>query len=338
MRTLIEWNYAEAQMKIRVAFEHGFPWTADLKRRWETLLPSPSFSRDPRYMFDHHQNVPYFRDPHHGFDSLFSLYHGAWRARKDVDWDKLIWDNDSRSLFYEILLGQLRRHLDEQRTLTFRYLANALRSPMQFARARYAEQELVALSPAPEDWLQQEWAKLYRPLSVDLRMPFWLGAVLHTARRGKSIPNAVAKLRLAGRGFRKHRADLEDQLFEGDLGQMDTLRAALQGQVAKLSDTAATIANSTIDLADVGVKTVLPVPVGPKSVTALATAVKPNWFRERWLRMFRPQLWFVYDLGNHARHVTNALPVLAERLELPKAHAEEPLTFYDRLGATTAIV
>jgi hypothetical protein len=94
------------------------------------------------------------------------------------------------------------------------------------------------------------------------------------------------------------------------------------------------MAKATLDLADVGVKAVLPVPIGPKSVTALASAVKPNWFRERWLRMFRPQLWFVYDLGTRARHVTNVMPVLVERLQLPKAYAEEPLAFYDRLGAT----
>jgi hypothetical protein len=333
MRTLIEQYYTAAQDELAFAYRRNLPWVADLGRRWTALLPGENRNAMARIKYLHSPSS-YERPPSRSLDSLFTLRLGAWRLT-DKRRVELIIDNDSRSLFYDILLGQLRQHLDKQRTFTFRYLANALRSPMQLARAHYAEQLLSALSPAPEDWLQQEWAKLYRPLSLDLRMPFWLAAVLHTARRGKTIPDAVVELRDASRGFRKHRANLEEQLFEGDLSQYEKLRAALQGQVAKLTDSAAGMANTALELADVGVKTVLPVPVGPKSVAALATAVKPNWFRERWLRMFRPQLWFIYDLGTRARHVTNVMPVLAERLQLPKAHAEEPLAFYDRLGSMT---
>jgi hypothetical protein len=217
IRSMIEWLYNAANLELRQAVQYRAPWILDLQRRWEALLPglhSQSFRKE---LLDTYKYVSYERDPtEHGghpaidFDSLFSLHDDAWRVddgREELTWR--IVDNDLRSLFYEILLGQLRQHLDVQRTFTFRYLANALRSPMQFARARYAEHQLAGLSPAPEDWMQQEWKQLYRQLSLDVRLPFWLAAVLQTARRGRTIPNAVVELRAAARTFRKHRVDLE---------------------------------------------------------------------------------------------------------------------------------
>jgi hypothetical protein len=85
----------------------------------------------------------------------------------------------------------------------------------------------------------------------------------------------------------------------------------------------------------VGVKTVLPILIGPKSVTALATAVERTAFGSAGCGCS------ARSCGSSttsvpARQVTNMMPVLAERLQLPMAYAEKPLAFYDRLGATAA--
>jgi hypothetical protein len=233
------------------------------------------------------------------------------------------------------LVEQLRNRLDKQRILTFRYLANPLRMPMQAARARLAEAELRAVRPAAEDWLQAQWAGLQVPLQaapLTLRMPFWLGVVLATARTRQEVPAAVRALRGKARRFRRRRSDIEEDLFAGDLRSIDAMQAALQGDVSRLTETAATVASTALDIADITTKMMLPLPIGPKSAAALVAPVSANWFRQQWLRLFRPQLWLMYDLGKQAQRVTRVLPITFERFELPHAFAAQPTEFVERIG------
>ena len=110
------------------------------------------------------------------------------------------------------------------------------------------------------------------------------------------------------------------------------MRTALQGDVNSLTENAASMASAALDIADTAARTVLPVPVGPKSVAALVAPVSANWFRRQWLRLFRPQLWLMYDLGQQARRVTRVLPVAFERFDLQPALATQPTEFVARVG------
>jgi hypothetical protein len=338
MSDLIEKYFIEAQMELEAATDANQPWVNWLRESWAQLLPSTEFPRHDYEALDrlhgHYDAYNVGGRTHPAFDALFQLQAGSYRPR-DVDFGKLILDNDARSLFYEILVEQLRIHLDRQRILTFRYLANPLRMPMQAARARLAEAELRAVRPAAEDWLQAQWAGLQLPLQtrpLTLRMPFWLGVVLSTARTRQEVPAAVRALRDKARRFRARRREIEEDLFAGDLRSIEAMQAALQGDVSRLTETAATVASTALDIADITTKMVLPLPIGPKSAAALVAPVSANWFRQQWLRLFRPQLWLMYDLGKQAQRVTRVLPITFERFELPRAFAAQPTEFIERIG------
>jgi hypothetical protein len=340
MPGLIEKYFQDAQMELEQATDGNDMWVSWLRESWAELLPHAEF---PRHDHDAHNQSHGHYNAYAGrtdvaFDALFRLHAGAYQPRQ-VDFNQLILDNDARSLFYEILVEQLRIHLDPARLLTFRYLANPLRTPMQAARARLAEAELRALRPAAEDWLQAQWAQLQAPLQVppvSVRMPFWLGVVLSAARTRQDIPGAVRELRRRSRRFRERRRDIEEDLFAGDLSRYDTMRTALQGDVNALTENAASLASAALDIADTAAKVVLPLPLGPKSAAALVAPVSANWFRRQWLRLFRPQLWLMYDLGQQAQRVTRVLPVIFERFDLQPALAIQPTEFVARVGRITA--
>jgi hypothetical protein len=130
--------------------------------------------------------------------------------------------------------------------------------------------------------------------------------------------------------------ELENALFEGDLDGLDKLSWALRGDLNKVTESAARRASGGLELADSAFRTLLPVPIGPKSTAALIDAIEPGWFRTRWLRLFQPQIWFVFGLGRQGRRVTNILPVMFERFGLPRGGAERPLAFLEAL--TTPMV
>ena len=336
MHDLIEMYFQEAQMELEKATGTDEAWVGWLRESWSNLLPQAEFPRHDEGANDRlhgHYNA-YEGVRNVALDALFRLHAGTYLPR-DVDFDELILDNDARSLFYEILVEQMRIYLDPQRVLTFRYLANPLRTPMQAARARLAEAELRALRPAAEDWLQAEWTQLLTSLQappMSVRIPFWLGVVLSAAFDRFDVPEVVRDLRHRARRFRSRRREIEEELFVGNLGSIATMRTALQGDVNSLTENAASMASAALDIADTAARTVLPVPVGPKSVAALVAPVSANWFRRQWLRLFRPQLWLMYDLGQQARRVTRVLPVAFERFDLQPALATQPTEFVARVG------
>jgi hypothetical protein len=336
MRGQIEYYFREAQRELEEATEGDKAWIGWLRESWAKLLPHAEFPRHDGEANDRlhgHYNA-YDGRADVALDALFRLHADTYRPR-DVDFSELILDNDARSLFYEILVEQMKIHLDPERLLTFRYLANPLRTPMQTARARLAEAELRALRPAAEDWLQVQWTQLLTSLqapSVSVQIPFWLGVVLSARPHRFDISDAVRNLRDQARRFRSRRQEMEEELFAGNLSSIATMRTALQGDVNSLTQNTANLASAALDIADTAAKAVLPVPVGPKSVAALAAPVSANWFRRQWLRLFRPQLWLMYDLGQQAQRVTRVLPVAFERFDLLPALATQPTEFVARVG------
>jgi hypothetical protein len=332
----IEYYFSEAQRELEEATEAGEAWIDWLRESWGTLLPHTEFPRHDKETNDrlhgHYNNYDGRTDV--ALDALFRLHAGTYRPR-EVNFGNLILDNNARSLFYEILVDQMKMHLDPGRVLTFRYLANPLRAPMQAARARLAEAELRALRPAVEDWMQAQWTQLLASTQgppISIQMPLLLSVVLSAGRHRFDIPDIVHDLRHQARRFRSRRREIEEELFIGNLSSMATMRTALQGDVNRLTQNTANLASAALDIADTAAKAVLPVPIGPKSAAALVAPVSANWFRQQWLRLFRPQLWLMYDLGQQAQRVTRALPVAFERFDLLPALATQPTEFVARAG------
>lgn len=336
MRDQIEYYFSEAQRELEEATESDKAWIGWLRESWTQLLPHSGF---PRH--DHGANArlhghynAYDGRADVALDALFRLHAGTYGPR-DIDFGELILDNDARSLFYEILVEQMKIHLDPERILTFRYLANPLRTPMQAARARLAEAELRALRPAAEDWLQAQWTQLLTSLQspgASVQMPFWLGIVLSAGPHRFDVIDAVHNLRHQAQRFRSRRREIEEELFVGNLSSMATMRTALQGDLNSLTQNPANLASAALDVADTAARAVLPVPVGPKSVAAMVAPISASWFQRQWLRLFRPQLWLMYDLGQQAQRVTRVLPVAFERFDLLPALATQPTEFVARIG------
>ncbi|MEV8598269.1 hypothetical protein [Streptomyces sp. NPDC052012] len=335
MRDLIERYFLDAQTELDEATVADRPWIGWLREAWGELLPHNAFPRHDSDAYDqlHGHYSGYDDRTDVAFDALFNLRDGSYRAR-EVDFNKLILDNDARSLCYEIMLEQFRIYLDPRRILTFRYLANPLRTPIQLARARLALAELRSLHPPAEDWLQEQWAQLLslRAPTLSLQVPFWLNAVLATAPTRQDVPGAVHRLRQQARRFRARRRKIEEDLFAGHLSKIDSMKAALQGDINRITEEASAVASGMLDVSDTAMKSVTPLPFGPKAVASLAAPVSANWFRQQWLRLFRPQLWVMYDLGQRAQRVTRILPLMFERFELPNAYAAEPAEFLTRFS------
>jgi hypothetical protein len=340
---LIERYFYEAQVEFERAEDGGEKWLASLVAQWESLLPVVTFPAHDYFAFTNLHGTPYdgYEDTgnvHLARDNLFELTGTTYQFRGDLRFEDLVLDNDRRSLFYEFLLEQLREHWNPDRTKSFRYLATCLRTPMKLARADWAAEQLASLSPTPEDWLQTEWHKLLVPVAGTIRMPFWLGAVLAGSRSREDFASELTRLREAAKRFRRRRSQLEDALFAGNVVHLAKLQAALGGDLQKLTDHASTRASSGLEVVDTAFTALTPVPFGPKSAAALVSSVDPGWFKERWLKLFQPQVWFVYALGRQGQRVTNVLPVLFERFQIPRGLAEEPLRFMEGLGAASAPV
>jgi hypothetical protein len=146
------------------------------------------------------------------------------------------------------------------------------------------------------------------------------------------MTSAVVRFRSGAARFRRNRQRVERELFEGNIDALERLSRVLQGDVRDLTDRAGRIAGTALELADTGVKAMVPVPFGPKTAAGLVPGATRSWFRERWLRLFRPQLWCVYDLGRNGRRIGNVVGVSFERFRLQTGVATEPLQFLDRLG------
>ena len=265
MHDMIEDYFDEAKIELQRAARDGESWLARLAANWEHLLPSVSYPHDFEYMFD----IVHGGDYEHGFDvardNLFELRESEYQFLGDQLGDALLQilmlDNDRRSLFYEILLEQIRVRWDPDRRMSFRYLSTCLRTPMKLARDEWAREQLAALKPAPEDWLQQEWTQLVTRAQGSVRLPFWLGAALANSRARGDFPSAVVALREEAEGFRRRRHELENALFEGDLDRLEKLSAALRGDLNKVTESAARRASGSLEVADSAFRVFLPVPM-----------------------------------------------------------------------------
>ena len=280
----------------------------------------------------------------YAYTSLFALQGGdfkptrRWATKSQRKYPQLaIIDNDVRALFYARLAADLQRIVGPEATV--RYVGGALRTPMMVT---LAERAAFALEPDAalrlETWLANEWSRQRVRQALAVPMPFWFEAVIATADTRKDIAGVILEFRAKASRLRKTRHEIEARLADGDVRAAAELLGVLRADAQQLSSEASRRSKAALDILDAGLKTLMPLPVGPKlAVSALGALIGNERTTGLLLQLFRPELRCVYDLGRHAARLGNALPRAFEKFGLAKGTANEPLRFLQRLGQTSTL-
>lgn len=315
-------------------------WYKALERRWRAVLPDlewPSHTYDDtfntaRRIF----NQSVFAEMH-----LFAMADNC-RAEYDFDsitsWPFTIVINDVRTLFYSRMARAMSEGLKGEES-SVRYTGGALRMPMATTLAQLSE---ACLDPSEavqvEGWLDRQWRQDRPSESFAVRMPFWFEAVVSQARRPAELGEILFDYRRKAKRFRKRRTELEAALANRDLRATTRLAKALQGDTARLTEGVMARGGAAVDAVDVGMKAVLPLPVGPKTALSVLSAVVG---RERAdsiaIRVFHPELRAIHDLGRGAARLGNAVPAAFSLFDFPRAEASKPLRFLNRLGHVSVL-
>ena len=189
-----------------------------------------------------------------------------------------------------------------------------------------------------EGWLDRQWRQDRPSESFAVRMPFWFEAVVSQATEPADLGRILLDYRRKAKRFRQRRAELEAGLANRDLKATARLATALQGDTARLTEGVMARKAGAVEAIDVGMKAVLPLPVGPKTALSVLSAVVG---RERAdslaIRVLHPELRAIYDLGRGASRLGNAIPAAFALFDLPRADASKPLRFLNRLGDVSTL-
>jgi hypothetical protein len=205
-----------------------------------------------------------------------------------------------------------------------------------------AELAEASLEPAEavqlEGWLDRQWRQDRPTESFAVRMPFWFEAVIKQAVKPADVPDILLDYRKKAKRFRKRRTELEGALAARDLKTTSRLAAALQGDTTKLTRDALGRQAAALEVVDVGMKAVLPLPIGAKTgLSILSAAVGQERAESLAVRVFHPELRAVHDLGRGAARLGNSVPAAFSLFGFPRAEASKPLRFMNRLGDVLAL-
>ena len=343
MRQLLNALFVSAIDELDHATVSKEPWMDHLKSAWRQLLPDENFSA---HTYDNYgESCGYTASPQResGVRMIFSHgdLEGAWlRTAQGEPCAKMILDNDVRTLFYEYLTGVFAYMFkDRDHCPEVRYIGGCLRTPMLSARAQWAENWISTGFRSPAElWLAKEWRKSYTPVvmeQVTLQLPFWMNAAFARARKREDIPTAVQELRKAAKGFRKHRADLTNALRRGNMPTTLNYQAALRGTTDEFVKRMQEIARTSLEVTKVTAKWFNSVPVASASELAsigLRNETAARWLRQFLMRVFRPQLWFIYEMGRMASEAQNSLQLALDMFEVRGPNWTKPREFLTRLG------
>lgn len=325
--------WARGQLQMASTAQDPPSWFSALAEAWAELLPGVTL---PSHDIDRYPDATFQSSPRRG-DSNAVIFQreSAWTLSRNLE--HVILDNDLRALFYERLASTLQALLkDDTVEPSVQYVGGCLRSPLLLARAHAAEAALLP-GRTPENWLQQSWQQLFQSQSHDVQAPFWLQAVLAASRDRREIPAALARLRRAGRAYRNHRQELSHAVVLQDLRTLRTAHSALAGDVQALTR-AAQAAGAGVDVITSTLKITAPVvPTELISAAARAAGAQSGWLNKLAVRLFRPRLWFLVQLGIEAERGTNVLPHAARLFSFAGLDATEPSNFLTRIGRTTWI-
>ncbi|WP_437535052.1 hypothetical protein WME79_12525 [Sorangium sp. So ce726] len=313
-------------------------WLDDLAKLWQQLVPSMD-TLDYREI---DTRLSYSCSPqrHSGSRMIFDYNRIRYLPRSTERLHDMILDNDVRALFYERLAHLLSVVFwPEHEGPPVRYVGGCLRTPMRIARERAAA-EMLMPSPLLEQWLQERWAQAYQKREIPVQMPFWFDALMARTENRSDLPEAINSLRAEAAYVRRRRADTERALARGDASETTPLVSALLGDINDFSKRSGSVRGAALDLGQGIIRTALPVVPMNEARLAFEAASKlgPNWLDRISLRLFRPQLWSVFTLGQSARQVQRSIDVAFALFSLPAGNAKLPRQFLSTFATLPWVV
>jgi hypothetical protein len=317
-------------------------WLTWLEESWKLLLPESNFPKHFAREFD--TQLGYNTSPQRKSwqDVIFRAPYDAWMI-DPLNTKELILDNDIRALTYDRLAQTLDAVVGKESGFFTRYVGGCLRSPLQLARAKYADACLTN-SPSLEKWLLDEWITKYpakdQKLDQAVRLPFWAGAIFARCKgNADALPVEIAKCRRQAAKLRKRRAELEEALRQSRIKNLSSLAHAVSGELDQLATGVSSGVGIAASALDGVLKTQVPgFPTEMIGAKKTADAMGSGWLKKLALRLFRPHVYFVYTLSQDAGQLGNLLKAAAQLFPLGGKDVSQPAAFLTRLRRTEWIV
>jgi hypothetical protein len=332
LRLILDRHYSWAWHELGRASKDKVPWIQWLQESWQQLLPGATFpdhaSREIERVLGY--NTSPMRASY--MEILFGIKEGLWVQSNETN--ELILDNDVRALVYERFAQSLDTALsDAPGRPSIVYVGGCLRSPMLLTRARWAD-ECLKETTQPEAFLQRVWAERWASDRRDVQLPFWMTAVIASARSVDEVADRVRTLRRSTKRTRQRRGELCESLRRGEPAAnrelFQALAADLEGLTAdweQAAEVALEVGTATLQVAAPGTPAEI-----VKPALKGATIMGDDWLRSVALRLFRPRVYAVYQMAASARELTDVLGASSRLFNFEQAYAAQPIDFMHRLG------
>ncbi len=332
LRLVLDAHYSWAWHELGAATDSGAPWIDWLRDAWAELLPGVGFPDHARRTIE--AELGYNTSPQRESykEALFGVDRGSWVLGGSTD--AMILDNDIRGLIYERFAQTLDTALATNRGgPSVTYVGGCLRSPILLARARWADESL-RVTTQPEAFLQRAWAQQWSADRREVRLPFWMTAIVASSTRPSEVADRIRSLRRTAKTARARRGELTESLRRGDASANHQLFQALAADLEGLTARWEGLAGAALEVGTVALQAAAPgVPTElVKPALSGATVMGEGWLRRLALKLFRPRAYAVYQMGADAREVTDVLGTASRVFGFPQAYAAQPVDFMKRLG------
>ncbi len=207
--------------------------------------------------------------------------------------------------------------------LGLQYLPNSFRAPARrarYQRARALGGFLSSMRHLEKQYRQQ--VEVYKLSNEEtLMLPVLSAALFSRINSLSEFWEALAEMRHRARKFRRHRQELDQACLEGNLKEIDKITKALKAESKEASTWMTTVAASLIGAGSVALTIFEPklgaaafsVQLAVAAFTPFLKNALPNGLAKLYEDVFAPQSWFLTNIGEAARELTNAFPRI-ERL------------------------
>lgn len=336
MQKLLNAHFVTAVFELEKATQSpnpDAPWIEWLKDSWKQLLSIKEFPSHDWENYD--TNLGYTPSPDRKIGGvIFEKGEESYTLRSNEDYSDLILDNDVRALFYEYLARTFDWMISDKADSSIRYIGGCLRTPMLLTRAKLAASKLEPHSHI-EDLLQSEWKTLDLNKQYPVKLPLWMDAALANAHDPFSFAKSVKDLRKTAGRFRRSKSALESKIRWGNDEQIHNLVDKLQGDASLLSKETSEISKDIIDIGTQTGKIVAPmVPWDlAKPLSQVIGEIDQKWCKGLGLRLFRPQLWFIYNMGRNGKKIQRSTEKAFNVFSLQKGLvATKPIEFLKQFG------
>lgn len=206
------------------------------------------------------------------------------------------------------------------------YAPNIMRLP--FRRLLQERTHVISKHLRLSEFLHDEFKNYVESYSssetLKITMPFFLGAILSKIDSLNDFFNELLNIRHRCEALRRHRVELEEALYSGNVREIKYLRNALSedaSHLIKLMPYAATLA-AVAAVLPLGGQALKPTIISSVAILTLASQYSRDDIRKLCARFSRPYLPIIYDISRTAESAANALPKVVDLWSPPSSRIE----------------